>query len=319
MGRHFALLSIAILCASCERVRPPLQPNDEERESPATQVTGGKAGQDRDPEVSPDGTLLYYASSSHGASFDLYVRTIGSNTATRLTSLPGDERFPKVCPVNPKVLAFSYDGDGEWAVCLMDVDRPSKIERLSESGTVSIHPSWSPDGRYLVYSAADDATGAWTLRIHDRQTGKTYAMDDLDGLLPEWSPTGNRIVFQRMRGRDGWLGSLWTLDWEGGAAKNMTAIFSNDDWAAINPSWSPDGKWIVFTSVGKSASRKGSLDQGDDLWAVRPDGSHATRLTTSVAADWMPSWSTDGRIYFVSDRSGSHRIWSIRPRGLQGP
>ncbi|HLF92958.1 MAG TPA: hypothetical protein VJB14_05830, partial [Planctomycetota bacterium] len=180
MGRHFALLSIAILCASCERVRPPLQPNDEERESPATQVTGGKAGQDRDPEVSPDGTLLYYASSSHGASFDLYVRTIGSNTATRLTSLPGDERFPKVCPVNPKVLAFSYDGDGEWAVCLMDVDRPSKIERLSESGTVSIHPSWSPDGRYLVYSAADDATGAWTLRIHDRQTGKTYAMDDLD-------------------------------------------------------------------------------------------------------------------------------------------
>ena len=318
MRRHVTLLSIALFCASCERVRPPLHPADEERESPATQITGGRSGQDRDPEISPDGTLLYYASSSYGTSFDLYVRTIGSNTATRLTSLPGDERFPKVCPVNPKVLAFSHDGDGESAICLMDLDRPSKIERITESGVACIHPSWSPDGRYLVYCASDETAGTWTLRVRDMLTAKTHALDDLDGLLPEWSPVGNRIVFQRMRGRDAWLGSLWTFEWDGTAARNVTTLFSNDDWAAINPSWSPDGKWIVFASVGKSPAHQGLLDRGDDLWAVRPDGSQATRLTTSAAADWMPTWGADGRIYFVSDRSGTHRIWSLRPGGLQG-
>lgn len=319
MGRRFALLYVTLLSAACAPARLSPTARVEDRESPVTQVTGGSSGQDRDPELSPDGGLLYYASSSYGSSFDLYVRTIGSNTATRLTSLPGNERFPKVCPANPRVIAFSYDGEGESALCLMDVDRPSKIERITESGTSCIHPSWSPDGRLLVYSAADEGTGTWTLRIREMQTGRTHALDDLDGLLPEWSPVGNRIVFQRMRGRDDWLGSLWTFEWDGGAARNVTSVFSSDDWAAINPCWSPDGRWIAFTSVGKSPDRRGILDRGDDLWAVRSDGSHATRLTTSGAADWMPTWSTEGTLYFVSDRSGSHRIWSLMPRGLQAP
>jgi Tol biopolymer transport system component len=56
------------------------------------------------------------------------------------------------------------------------------------------------------------------------------------------------------------------------------------------------------------------LNEADDLWVVNADGARATRLTTSPAADGMPVWASDGRIYFVSNRSGSKRIWSLLPQ-----
>jgi TolB protein len=96
----------------------------------------------------------------------------------------------------------------------------------------------------------------------------------------------------------------------------MTSVFSSDDFAAINPAWSPDGRRIVFATVGKSRARAGLMSEADDLWTVRADGSEPTRLTSSPASDGMPSWSADGRIFYVSNRSGSPRIWSLLPPAL---
>ncbi|MBV8880280.1 MAG: PD40 domain-containing protein, partial [Planctomycetaceae bacterium] len=41
------------------------------------------------------------------------------------------------------------------------------------------------------------------------------------------------------------------------------------------------------------------------------DGLNPTRLTSSPSGDGMPRWASTGRIYFVSDRSGSPRLWSV--------
>lgn len=307
MRNHVALAAFA-LAAGCASI-------DEERELPATQVTSGRAGEDKDPEISPDGKRLYFVSSSFGENTDLYVKATGSNTATRLTSIPGDKRFPSVNPADPRWLAFCTNSRGEWEIALTNVEDPAgRVEYVADPGRQSLHPSWSPDGRMLVYcSTSDLASGEWTLRIRDLTARKTIRLDDVDGLLPKWSPRGDKIVFQRMKRRDGWLGGVWTVDFEGGSAKNLTMIFSSDDWAAINPSWSPDGRRIVFATVGKSRARAGVLNEGDDLWVIGADGSHATRLTTSPAAEWKPAWSIDGTIYFVSNRSGTNRIWSLRP------
>lgn len=308
-----ALLALLPACSG----RPGADPDGPEPEFPLTQVTHGSAGADKDPEVSPDGKRIFYASSSFGTACDLFTKEVGSNVATRLAAGPGDKRFPKVDPADPRKLAFCSNARGEWDVCVLEdfTADPPKIAVVSDAGTHDLHPSWSPDGRFLVWCSTDDlAQGRWTLRMRDFSTGKTHVLEDLEGLLPEWSPRGNRIVFQRMKERDGWLGSLWTVEWEGGSAKNLTAVFSSDEWAAINPSWSPDGRRVVFATVGKSPSRAGMLNEADDLWVVNADGSHATRLTTSPAADGMPVWASDNRIYFVSNRSGSYRIWSLLPQ-----
>src|SRR4029077_15577576 len=109
-------------------------------------------------------------------------------------------------------------------------------------------------------------------RVRDLDSGRTTVMEDLDGLLPEWSPAGNRIVFQRMKRRDDWLSSIWTVEFEHDTARNLTSIFSNDDFAAINPTWSPDGRKIAFATVGKSRAKAGLMNEADDVWVMGADG-----------------------------------------------
>lgn len=309
------LPALFLLLIGCSPTEPRVELSAEDGESPATQSTTGRSGQDRDPEVSLDGRMLFYASSAFGPAFELFVKKIGSNAATRVTTLSGAKRFPRLNPVDPRILAFCTDARGEWEIAIINhQEHPERVEYISQPGTHNLHPSWSPNGRYLVYCSSEDlSSGEWTLKIRDFATGRTISFEDIDGLLPEWSPRDNRIVFQRMRRRDNWYSSLWTLEFEEGTAKNLSVLLSSEDWAAINPSWAPDAKHIAFATVAKSRQRSGVLDQGDDIWCVRADGSHPTRLTTAPAADWMPRWSVDDRIYFISNRDGTDRIWSLRP------
>jgi Tol biopolymer transport system component len=70
-----------------------------------------------------------------------------------------------------------------------------------------------------------------------------------------------------------------------------------------NAAFSPDGRWIVFTS-----HRAGSAD----LYRIRPDGTGLERLTDDPAFDDQAAFSPDGRrLAFVSTRRGQADIWTL--------
>lgn len=308
MRRFAAVPAVLAALAACS---PPRVPEPGPAPAPGgpawSQVTAGTAGEDRDPDLSPDGTRLFYASSAFGPDLDLYVRTVGSNSATRITQWPGHERFPKPNPASPRTLAFCSNRDGTWRIYVMAdcLERPGEAAPVSPPTQHALHPSWSRDGRRLAFSAAPDPeNGPWTLHVLDVATGAVTALEGVDGLLPEWSPGGDRLVFQRMRRRDDWHGSLWTVELSGGSARDLTAVYASEEAAAINPAWSPDGRRIAFATAGPG---------GGDVWVVDADGSHPSRLTSTGSIEGMPAWGSDGRIYFVSDRGGAPRIWSLDP------
>jgi TolB protein len=167
-----------------------------------------------------------------------------------------------------------------------------------------------------VYSALGERSNEWELWTVSLTTGERRQIGY--GLFPSWSPDKGveRIAFQRARQRGSRWFSLWTLDLIDGEARQVTEVAVSSNAAIVSPAWSPDGKRLVFATIvdpvptpGVKKHRKSE----QDLWTIAADGSDRRRLTDGNGMNLSPVWSTDNRVYFVSDRAGTECVWSVRP------
>ena len=114
-----------------------------------------------------------------------------------------------------------------------------------------------------------------------------------------WSPSGTEIVFEQ----NGLL-----IVGRGADLKDAQAITGRGTYQ--HPAWSPDGRYIAYDYAPDRYRRA-------DLWARPADASEIPRrLTDTVALDFMPKWSADGRwIAFHSRRSPGNHVWVVPAEG----
>ena len=156
------------------------------------------------------------------------------------------------------------------------------------------------------------------------------------GQQPRIAPYGDRIAYI---GRDN---NLWVMGVDGsnetqltfdadGIAKRFIEDLNEkerkdlEQFKAENirpffpfraPSWSPDGEYILYTSMeGTDPNDR----PNEDIWIMRYDGSDKRQLTTNGSADRFPLMSPDMRwIYFLSNRGGRWAIWRIQAPAFAG-
>lgn len=288
------------------------------RESPMdaqgnlSRITFTTEGADFDVEIDPAGQNLYFASTRHRETADIYRQKIGGTAVTQLTSDPANDVMPALSP-DGRTIAFASDRSGTWDIYLMDSDG-GQVVKLTNDDAHNIHPSFSRDGRQLVYSSYGSQAGVWELVLIDlnRPTKKRIIGH---GLFPVWSPTDDTIVFQRARERGSRWFSVWTVNVVDGEAISPTEIAVSSNAAVITPEWSPDGQNIVFCTVIDPQNEDPAHPVKADVWVVNRDGSGRAKLTTGDFANLQPAWSPDGNIYFISDRGveGIENIWAVKP------
>lgn len=271
-------------------------------------------GADFDVTLDKAGEHLIYSSTRHRKTSDIYRQRIEGSAITQLTDDESNDVMPALSP-DGKTIAFASDRSGNWDLYLMDADGGPAVQ-LTTDRTHDIHPSFSPDGKHLVYSSLSDRSGQWQLVVIDvaNPTTKRYIGH---GLFPQWSPKGDTILYQRARERGTRWFSVWTIELdERGEAGSPTEIVWSSQYACITPSWSPDGKAVVFCTVtNPEADTQGDRPAQSDVWIAKADGSGRTKMTRGKFANLQPAWSGDNAIYFVSNRAtnGVENIWALDP------
>ena len=129
-----------------------------------------------------------------------------------------------------------------------------------------------------------------------------------------------RIVFQSDRDghvhpRLGWSSyEIYVMEVDGNNQRRLT---NHPNWDT-SPSWSPDGKWIAFTSDRDEHvidNNPGGLPNFE-IYVMDADGGNQQNLTNDPDNDSSPSWSPDGkRIAFSSDRDGNYEIYVMDADG----
>ncbi|MBI2921912.1 MAG: PD40 domain-containing protein [Planctomycetes bacterium] len=250
----------------------------------------------------PAASGLFFASAPSDARFYICLKPAGSSTVSRVTEDDSEQREPALSP-DGRRLAFSSDAQGTWDVYVSAPTGGARATWIAVAATDEweIHPAWSRDGSRLAWCALSRDDHMWKVRVREADG----AIRELgNGFAPEWSPVEDLLVCQRASG------SAWTLavlDPATGAAREL---LPRGGAAAITPSWSPDGRWVLYAETTESHETTRPPANGD-LWAVALDGSSRVHLTKGAAAEWNPRSGPDGRIYYCRAENGAVEIWSF--------
>lgn len=270
-----------------------------------TQHTFSTIGRDFDPDLSRDGHVLAYASTSHNDRPDIFLKAVDGFAITQLTADPADDVQPRFSPDGERVLFCSNRG-GSWDVWLVNRDGTGLTQVTSDRAD-EIAPCWSPDGRRIAFSVwgtRSQQWEIWSLSL-DRPGVRRFLAY---GLFPAWSPDGQRLAFQRARQRGTRWFSVWVVDIAGEEARFPTEVASGDEFACIAPRWSPNGRVIVYTTVPREAASEETVA---DLWTVDTFSGVRRKLSDGGAPAFNPAFAAGGRVYFVSTRGGNENIWSV--------
>jgi TolB protein len=201
----------------------------------------------------------------------------------------------------------------EFALFVADAD--GKNERpLVPHGESEYSPALSLDGTWVAFTS-ERMGQADIYRVHPDGTGLEQlthdpAFDDQAAL----SPDGSTLAFMSTRGNG--HANIWLLDIATKKYRNLTNSRSGN----FRPSWSPDGKWIAFSS--DRDSNPGTVPfhwehlQSTGIYVVRPDGTGLRRLTRIGGVAGSPAWSADGKkiLYYETDELGAYMAKAARSR-----
>jgi Tol biopolymer transport system component/DNA-binding winged helix-turn-helix (wHTH) protein len=224
----------------------------------------------------------------------------GSNAfaATANTPSPSSAIRRRWVQVASVILAMATAAG--WFVHRVSIPKSSRtqpiISRLTFEEGLQTGGTWSPDGRFVAYSAV--RAGKSDIWVRQVIGGAPVQITKASGnnWQPDWSPDGKSIAY-RSEGGDG---GLFTMPAQG--SDNLRRKISD---FGVYPRWSPDGKQILFLSVGFAAVGGVFVQDVDGSSQPKEAMAKVAKQTSVMSAIWHP----DGKRITVWG-------WTIEPTAL---
>lgn len=189
---------------------------------------------------------------------------------------------------------------------------------LTNDGQQNIQPAWSPDGKWIAYHSVV-GRGIWVIPAAG---GAARRMTNF-GANPAWAPDSGSVAFALAEPKSlapfdaGGAGTIWTAALEGGALRQVT-MQGTPRGVHTAPSWSRDGKQIVFTAMARDsgihvldlATGKIRPLVGVGVDIPRQPGTYVSRV-------WDPVFGPEDRkVYFsAAGEKGTDAIWEVAAEG----
>ena len=198
--------------------------------------------------------------------FDIYTARADGSRRRRLTRFGVYTAEGVLSPDGRKIVFTSLKG-GDLDIYVMNVDGTG-LRQLTHQLGYDGGPWWSPDGKQIVYRANHPTTPADVKAYTDLLAQRLVRPNKMD---------------------------LWLMDVDGGSQRQITHLGA----ASFGPSWSADGRKIIFSSNHHTDPRLGNFD----LFLINPDGSELEQVTTASTFDGFPMFSPDGKkVVWASNR-----------------
>ncbi|MEM8679899.1 MAG: hypothetical protein AAGF97_11145 [Planctomycetota bacterium] len=265
---------VAWRCAPAQDVGEPLAPAHSS--SPASSP------------ASPVEEWIVFASGRSGDG-DIYALDPTSGEIKPVVATPAGEGTVRYDLTRDRLVHHRFDDEGAMLV--------SGEEDLFVDPNGDVAPSWSPDGRWIVYADNRDGQDDLFLAKSDGTGERRLTRDAAIDRYPAWSPDSRRIVFAK-RLSSGWDLHLLTLD-----SEEVERLPESGTYVG-HPAWSPDGEAIAFDTLFDDQAEIAVIDLASGI---------IKRITHRAGNDLIPAWSSDGRrIAFGGEpTAGNWDLWLV--------
>jgi Tol biopolymer transport system component len=234
-------------------------------------------GDNVEPSWSPYGKQIAYAS-DQGEKFELWLMNADGSDKRQLTHNDFNDWSANWSPDGNELVYVSSEVPYSH-IYILDIASGKSTRVLDTPGNEGA-PKWSPDGSKIIYM--NDNEGYFNLfTVKPDGTDIVQVTDFGQDDRPNWSADGKKITFRRQTVFSTMFSGaeIFVSDADGKNPLQLTNNTTGDDW----PAFSPDGKWIVYTTTWASESYLQILPVGGGTPATLIPGSIIGR-----APDWKP-------------------------------